>query len=96
MDISFYTCFVLIICAFALGVGLLISTWAVYFPDISEMYQLCSLLGCLNPSYVPDGFTRSIHVYITTLNPMYHMVKLFRILYIMDVYQRRGVSCTVI
>jgi len=72
---------VLVICAFALGVGLLISTWAVYFPDISEMYQIILVAWMfLTPIMYPEQILpEAYRVYITMLNPMYHMVKLFRI-----------------
>lgn len=72
---------ILILCAFALGVGLLISTWAVYFPDITEMYQiLLTAWMFLTPIMYPEEFLpQAYRVYITSLNPMYHMVKLFRI-----------------
>lgn len=70
----------LLLAAFALGVGLMISTFAVYFPDVSEMYAI-AILGWmyLTPviypeSILPDAY-RSL---ITGLNPMYYMVKLFR------------------
>ena len=72
---------ILVICAFALGVGLLISTWAVFFPDIQEMYQIVLVAWMfLTPIMYPEEILpEAYRVYITTLNPMYHMVKLFRI-----------------
>jgi ABC-2 type transport system permease protein len=72
---------ILIICAFALGVGLLISTWAVYFPDIHEMYQIMLTAWMfLTPIMYPEEvLPEAYRAYITLLNPMYYMVKLFRI-----------------
>ncbi len=72
---------IIIICAFALGVGLIISTWAVYFPDIAEMYQIVLTAWMfLTPIMYPETILpQAYRVYITMLNPMYHMVKLFRI-----------------
>jgi ABC-2 type transport system permease protein len=72
---------VLIIAAFALGVGLLISTWAVYFPDIAEMYQIVLTAWMfLTPVMYPETILpEAYRSYITMLNPMYHMVRLFRI-----------------
>ena len=72
---------VLILAGFALGVGLLLSTLAVYFPDIAEMYQIVLtawmfLTPVMYPETILPAAYRSI---ITMLNPMYHMVKLFRI-----------------
>ncbi len=72
---------VLILAGFALGVGLLLSTLAVYFPDIADMYQIVLtawmfLTPVMYPETILPAAYRSI---ITTLNPMYHMVKLFRL-----------------
>jgi ABC-2 type transport system permease protein len=71
----------LLIAAFALGVGLLISTWAVYFPDIVEMYQIVLTAWMfLTPVMYPETILpEAYRSYLTMLNPMYHMVKLFRI-----------------
>jgi ABC-type polysaccharide/polyol phosphate export permease len=65
---------------FALGVGLLISTFAVYFPDVSEMYQI-GLLGWmyLTPIIYPENILpEAYRFWVTRLNPMYYMVELFR------------------
>ena len=84
MPISWTVVFVpisiLILGAFALGVGLLISTWAVYFPDIAEMYQIVlSAWMFLTPIMYPeDILPQAYRFYLTMLNPMYHLVKIFR------------------
>jgi ABC-type polysaccharide/polyol phosphate export permease len=72
---------VLILAGFALGVGLLLSTLAVYFPDIAEMYQIVITAWMfLTPVMYPETILPAAYrSYITMLNPMYHMVKLFRI-----------------
>ena len=72
---------VLILAGFALGVGLLISTLAVYFPDIAEMYQIVLMAWMfLTPVMYPVTILpEAYRYYLTTLNPMYHMVTLFRI-----------------
>jgi ABC-2 type transport system permease protein len=72
---------VLILAGFALGVGLLLSTLAVYFPDIAEMYQIVLTAWMfLTPVMYPETILPAAYrSYITMLNPMYHMVKLFRI-----------------
>jgi lipopolysaccharide transport system permease protein len=67
--------------AFALGVGLLISTVAVYFPDVSEMYQIV-ITGWmyLTPVIYPESILPATYrFWITHLNPMYYLVKLYRI-----------------
>jgi ABC-type polysaccharide/polyol phosphate export permease len=71
----------LLLACFALGVGLLVSTVAVYFPDVAEMYQIVlSAWMYLTPiiypeTIVPEVFRR----WITIFNPMYYMVKIYRL-----------------
>lgn len=72
---------VILLACFALGVGLLISTIAVYFPDVSEMYQII-LIGWLylTPVIYPEEILpQPIGFWITHLNPMYYLVNLYRI-----------------
>jgi ABC-2 type transport system permease protein len=72
---------ILILAAFSLGVGLLISTFAVYFPDVAEMYQIV-LTGWmyLTPIIYPEEvLPESIRYLVTRLNPMYYIVRLYRI-----------------
>jgi ABC-type polysaccharide/polyol phosphate export permease len=72
---------VIILTGFALGVGLLLSTLAVYFPDVAEMYQII-LMGWmfLTPVMYPITILpEAYRSYLTMLNPMYHFVTLFRI-----------------
>jgi ABC-2 type transport system permease protein len=72
---------VLVLAGFALGLGLLISTLAVYFPDIAEMYQIVLMAWMfLTPVMYPVTILpQQYRIFLTTLNPMYHMVTLFRI-----------------
>lgn len=70
----------LVLICFSLGVGLLISTLAVYFPDVSEMYSI-AMLGWmyLTPIIYPESvLPQNYQFWITHLNPMYYIVKLFR------------------
>jgi ABC-2 type transport system permease protein len=76
----FFPISLLILAAFALGLGLMISTLAVFFPDVAEMYGI-AIIGWmyLTPviypaSILPDSY----RFWITHLNPMYFMVELFR------------------
>ncbi|MGQ9846763.1 MAG: ABC transporter permease [Bacteroidales bacterium] len=69
-----------LLAAFALGVGLLISTFAVYYPDVAEMYGI-ALYGWmyLTPviypiSILPD----TLRFWITHLNPMYYFLEIYR------------------
>lgn len=69
-----------LLAAFALGIGLLISTLAVFFPDISEMYQII-LFGWmyLTPIIYPiDIIPDRLQMWFK-LNPMYHFIQLFRL-----------------
>jgi ABC-type polysaccharide/polyol phosphate export permease len=71
----------LIFAVFSLGVGLLLSTFAVYFPDTSEMYQIVLQAWMfLTPIMYPvEILPESYRFWITQLNPMYHLVHLYRI-----------------
>lgn len=70
----------LLLSAFALGVGLLISTFAVYYPDVAEMYSI-GLLGWmyLTPIIYPVNILpEAIRFWIMRFNPMYYLVELYR------------------
>jgi ABC-2 type transport system permease protein len=71
-----------LLACFALGLGLTISTIAVYFPDVAEMYAI-AVLGWmyLTPIIYPEEILPQAYQFlITHLNPMYYLVKLFRVL----------------
>jgi len=80
-DLLFFPVPLLLVSCFALGVGLLLSTIAVYFPDVSEMYQIALIAWMyLTPIIYPESALPQQFAYlITHLNPMYYMVRLFRI-----------------
>ena len=67
--------------AFSLGVGLLLSSLAVRFPDIAEMYQIILqawmyLTPIMYPSYIlPDAF----RPWLLYFNPMYYQILMFRV-----------------
>jgi ABC-2 type transport system permease protein len=71
----------LLLAAFALGVGLCLSTVAVYFPDVAEMYQIALLAWMyLTPIIYPEAIVpEAYRRWLFTFNPMYHLVKLFRL-----------------
>jgi ABC-type polysaccharide/polyol phosphate export permease len=80
-NILFVPVSILLLAAFALGVGLILSTLAIYFPDVVEMYQVI-LLGWmyLTPIIYPEEILpETLRFWVTTLNPMYHLIKLFRL-----------------
>ena len=70
----------LLLAAFTLGMGLIISTLAVFFPDVSEMYQIILLAWMyLTPIIYPEEIIPQAYRYwLFNLNPMYHLVKVFR------------------
>lgn len=70
----------LLITAFALGVSLILSTMAVYFPDIKEMYQIIIQAWMyLTPIIYPaDILPETYRFWILHLNPMYYMISMFR------------------
>jgi ABC-type polysaccharide/polyol phosphate export permease len=72
---------ILFLALFSLGFGLFLSTLAVYFPDVAEMYQIVLTAWMyLTPIIYPEEILPSnIHFIISTFNPMYSLVKLFRI-----------------
>jgi len=71
---------ILLLAAFTLGMGLIISTLAVFFPDVSEMYQIILLAWMyLTPIIYPEEIIPETYRYwLFNLNPMYHMIKIFR------------------
>jgi ABC-type polysaccharide/polyol phosphate export permease len=71
----------LLLTFFALGVGLLISTLAVFFPDVAEMYQIVLRAWMyLTPIIYPETILNPIALkWMFYINPMYHLVKLYRV-----------------
>ena len=72
---------ILLLTAFSLGVGLLLSTLTVYFPDVAEMYNIVILAWLyLTPIIYPENIIPdSYRWWMFNLNPMYHLIKLFRL-----------------
>lgn len=70
----------LLLACFSLGVGLLISAFAVYFPDVSEMYQIIVLAWMyLTPIIYPEEILPIQYRYLVTrINPMFYLTRLFR------------------
>ena len=78
-SILFIPVSMLLLAAFALGVGLIISTMAIYFPDVSEMYTVLLLAWMyLTPIIYPENIIpEAYRFWLFNLNPMYHLVKVF-------------------
>lgn len=71
----------MLLALFSLGFGLILSTLAVYFPDVAEMYQIVLTAWMyLTPVIYPEEILpENIFFIISTFNPMYSLMKLFRI-----------------
>jgi ABC-2 type transport system permease protein len=80
INILFLPISMLLLSAFALGVGLLLSTLAVSFPDVSEMYQIVLTAWMyLTPIIYPqEMIPEKYQFWMFSMNPMYYLVKLFR------------------
>jgi ABC-2 type transport system permease protein len=71
---------VILLAAFALGVGLLLSSLAVRFPDIAEMYQIILQAWMyLTPIMYPADILPEAFRKLQLLNPMYYLILLFRV-----------------
>lgn len=70
---------VLILAMFSLGIGLLISSFAIYFPDVAEMYNIVLTAWMyLSPIIYREEMLPPQYVWIVHLNPMYYLINLFR------------------
>jgi ABC-2 type transport system permease protein len=71
---------VLLLAAFALGIGLLLSTLAAYFLDVGELYELLlPILLYLTPIIYPeDILPRWARGWLVEANPLYRLIVLFR------------------
>jgi len=74
--------FMIFLFSFSLGVALLLSTLAVFFPDIADLYPVVLTAWMyLSPIIMPLEFYRQIlNGLLLYINPFYYIVNLFRIL----------------
>ena len=80
MSLLFLPVSILLLTAFTLGFGLFISSMAVFFPDVGEMYQVVLTAWMyLTPIIYPETMIPAKWLSIYKLNPMYWMVKMFRL-----------------
>jgi ABC-2 type transport system permease protein len=71
---------IILLSAFALGVGLLLSGLAVRFPDIAEMYQIILQAWMyLTPIMYPADILPEVIRKLQFFNPMYYLILLFRV-----------------
>lgn len=71
---------VIILAAFSLGVSMLLSSIAIHFPDVAEIYRIVLRAWMfLTPIIYPETiYPETYRFWILNLNPMYHLVKTFR------------------
>jgi ABC-2 type transport system permease protein len=76
--------FIIFLFSFSLGVALLISSLAVSFPDVADLYPvILTAWMYLTPIIMPLDFYREIlDGLLLYINPLYYVVNLFRILII--------------
>ena len=71
---------ILLLTAFTLGFGLFISSLAVFFPDVAEMYMvLLTAWMYLTPIIYPESMISAKSLPYYKISPMYWMVKMFRL-----------------
>lgn len=82
---------VLFLAMFSLGVGLFLSSVAINFTDVAEMYNiLLTAWMYLSPIIYTEEWLPPEFVWIIRLNPMYYLINLFRA----PVYEGRLPSLT--
>ena len=66
--------------AFALGIGLILSTFVAFFPDVAEMYPiLLTAWMYLTPIIYPEELlTKVLGGWLLRLNPLFPVIKVFR------------------
>jgi ABC-type polysaccharide/polyol phosphate export permease len=70
---------ILLTAMFALGVALVLSTLAVYFADVVEMYQIVLMAWMyFTPIIYPKEIVPKKLLLLFNLNPMYHLLETFR------------------
>lgn len=80
LTVLFLPVSILLLTMFTLGFGLILSALAIYFPDVAEMYQiLLTAWMYLTPIIYPEEIIPERFLSLYRLNPMYWMVKLFRL-----------------
>jgi ABC-2 type transport system permease protein len=70
-----------LLAAFALGVGLILSTFVAFFPDIAEMYPiLLTAWMYLTPIIYPEEILANVlGGWLLRLNPLFPVIKVFRL-----------------
>jgi len=72
----------ILILTFSMGFGFLISTLAVFFPDVEQMYPvLLTAWMYISPIIIPIEFLEDVfNGWLLKLNPFYYVLNIFRII----------------
>jgi len=71
---------IFLLAVFTLGIGLLFSTLAIFFPDVVEIFQVALTAWMyLTPIIYPPEIIPENLVWLLKYNPMYYFVELFRL-----------------
>jgi ABC-2 type transport system permease protein len=72
---------ILLLALFALGIGMILATLGVFFPDVIEMYQIILIAWMyLTPVIYPiDILPETTRFLVTHFNPMFAFVQIFRV-----------------
>ena len=70
-----------LVAAFALGVGLIISTLVAFFPDVAEMYPIILTAWMyLTPIIYPEEtLSKVLGGWLLRLNPLFQVIRVFRL-----------------
>lgn len=70
---------IIFLALFALGIGLMLSTLAIQFADVAEMYQIILTAWMyLSPVIYHESILPSEYIWVVRLNPMYYLINFFR------------------
>jgi ABC-type polysaccharide/polyol phosphate export permease len=70
-----------LLAAFSLGIGLILSTFVAFFPDVAEMYPIILTAWMyLTPVIIPEEVLAKIFSgWLLRLNPLYPVIRVFRL-----------------
>lgn len=64
---------------FSLGVGLILSTYTVFFRDIMHLYNVVLTAWMyFTPLFYPEEIIARKYIWVLKLNPLFHMIKMLR------------------
>ena len=70
---------IILVSIFSFGIGLAVSSQAVFFTDVVDMYQILLLAWMyLTPIFYPQEIIAEKYQWIIQINPMYYLLECFR------------------